>query len=169
MLEIHYLICQQRNQKNGKGVKFSGSTFQPWTSLLCVLPWYSCQGRAAILTVWQPSLQTTCLSYVLTWPCSAGLQSESKSRGNAVILMQRLDKSCAINCLKTNTSDTQRNYIKNSDQLKWYKKSGFGRDHLFVMCCKISHSQKPSKNSRCNTKNNATEYIKQWVEACLTK
>ena len=129
-----------KKPRSGKGVNFSGSTFHLWTSLLCVMPWYSCQGRAAILTVKQPSLQTTCLSYVPTPPCSAGPQPEPESRGNAVILMQRLNKSCAINRLKANTSDTQRNYIKNSGQFKWYKKSGCGTDRLFVMGCKMSRS-----------------------------
>lgn len=154
-----------KNPKSRKGVKFSSSTFHLWTSLLCVLPWYSCQGRAAILTVQQPSLQTTCLSYVLPPPCSAGSQSEPESRGNAVILVQRLNKSSAISCLKANTHT--KKLQENSGQFKWYKKSGCGRGRLFVTCCKMSHSEKLSKSSRCNTKKNATECIKQWVKACL--
>lgn len=97
-----------KNPTSGKGVKLSGSTFRLWTSLICVLPWHSCQGTAEILRVQQPSLQTPCLSQVLTVPSSAGPQSEPGSRGNAAILRQRLNKSCAINCLKANASDTKK-------------------------------------------------------------
>lgn len=161
MLEIPYLVCQQKAPWI-KGWSSVVRLFihEPPSFAFC--PETAEQGYFCTVS-FLPNLSFLCAGTALLSRTSVWARVRRQCRTR----MQRLNKTGAINCLNANTSDRQGNYTQNSGQLKWHKKSGRGRDRLFGMCCKMSRSQKPNKNSGCNTKKNATEYVKQWVEACF--
>lgn len=140
-------------------MKFSGSIFNPCTSLLCVLPGPSRTHCTA------PALQTTCLCCVRTPSCSAELSLsqtpkttlEPSPKDQARVVpptapRQRMHKESTFKIL-AHLSDTK----------------GLAVAGIVLLLCarKCLAQQSPATTQGATHKKNATAYIKQGAEACF--